>query len=81
MHGRLCLEPLHFTLGIFNQMIRRGQARAWRILEYINDLQLFYKNNGEKELHDYHLMLKVLIKSFTESQTNPIAFELIDGTY
>jgi hypothetical protein len=79
INGRLCLEPLQFTLGIFNRTIR-GQPRAWRTLGYVNDLQLPYKKNAEAKLQDYHLMLKVLLRSFMNAQKVPIIWEFKSAT-
>jgi hypothetical protein len=78
IHGRFCLEPLQFTLGIFNQTVR-GQPRAWRTLGYVNDLQLSYKESVKK-LQDYHLMLRVILKSFIKSQKDPIIWEFKSKT-
>ena len=36
--GKLCLEPVDFTLSIFNKNIRRKRKTAWRTLGFINDL-------------------------------------------
>ena len=36
--GKLCLEPVDFTLSIFNKHIRRTRKTAWRTLGFINDL-------------------------------------------
>lgn len=36
--GKLCLEPVQFTLSIFNTETRKTNARAWKCLGFINDL-------------------------------------------
>jgi hypothetical protein len=36
-HGRLCLEPLQFTLGIFKRDVR-NMAKSWRSLGYVTDI-------------------------------------------
>ena len=37
--GKLCLEPVQFTLSIFNKELRKRNSNAWRCLGYINDLE------------------------------------------
>ena len=39
--GKLCLEPVQFTLSIFNTETRRKKASAWKCLGFINDLDAF----------------------------------------
>lgn len=75
IHGRLCLEPVQFTLGIFNRETR-SHPRAWRTLGYVNDLNKRYSGKGREKLQDYHLMLKVILKTFVEAQKNPIIWEM-----
>ena len=75
IQGRLCLEPLQFTLGIFNRTVR-SHPKSWRTLGYVNDLQKRYSGKGKEKLQDYHLMLKVLLRSFSESQKEPILWEI-----
>ena len=41
--GKLCLEPVQFTLSIFNTETRKKKASAWKCLGFINDLDA-YKN-------------------------------------
>ena len=36
IHGRLCLEPVQFTLGIFNRETRNN-PKAWRTIGYVTE--------------------------------------------
>ena len=36
--GKLCLEPVNFSLSIFNKISRRKMKSSWRTLGFINDL-------------------------------------------
>ena len=36
--GKLCLEPVNFSLSIFNKLTRRRMESSWRTLGFINDL-------------------------------------------
>ena len=36
--GKLCLEPVNFSLSLFNKKCRRKMKSAWRTLGFINDL-------------------------------------------
>ena len=38
--GKLCLEPVKFSLTLFNTETRRKNIHAWRRLGYINDLDV-----------------------------------------
>jgi len=75
INGRLCLEPLQFTLGIFNRTVR-SHPKSWRTLGYVNDLQTRYSGKGQEKMQDYHLMLQVLLKSFSKAQKEPIIWEM-----
>jgi hypothetical protein len=77
MHGRLCLEPVQFTLGIFKRDVR-NQPRAWRTLGYVTDLKYTGKYSSKDKMHDYHLILEVILKSFIECQKKPIAWHFMD---
>ena len=39
--GKLCLEPVQFSLAILNKETRKTNSRAWRCLGYINDMETF----------------------------------------
>lgn len=70
MHGRLCLEPVQFTLGIFKRDVR-NMPRAWRTLGYANDLVYKGKCETKDKLQDYHDILSVILKSYKNRQANP----------
>ena len=61
--GRLKLEPITFTIGIFKRKIRNSITRAWRTLGFPTDIMS--KKNVKKEikLQDYHNILKVILPS------------------
>ena len=71
------LEPVSFTLGIFNRKARNSQS-FWRILGYIPNLEkmsnLQYanfqtKHESLKKTH-YHQLLNVIFKDLDSLQTN-----------
>jgi hypothetical protein len=63
VQGRLCLEQIRFTLGIFNRQTRNN-PNAWRTLGYIADqAYIRTKNTYEKNL-DYHHMISVILHDF-----------------
>ena len=39
--GKLCLEPVQFSLSIFKNEVRKRNANAWRCLGYINDMEAY----------------------------------------
>ena len=47
--GKLCLEPVHFTLSIFNTDTRKRKYSAWRCLGFVNDLDTY---TGSKIFED-----------------------------
>ena len=52
--GKLCLEPVKFSLSIFNTETRRKKYSAWRRLGYINDLDAYRISKiFENESSDY----------------------------
>ena len=66
MYSHLNLEPVTFTLGIFNRNTR-NKAYAWRTLGFVNDLSL--KSSIRKDepsrmgdnLRDYHAILHTIL--------------------
>lgn len=74
IHGRLCLEPVQFTLGIFNREIRNN-PRAWRTLGYANDLLYRGKCETKDKLQDYHDILKAILESFKKRQRTPLQWQ------
>ncbi len=71
IHGRLCLEPVQFTLGIFNRDIRNN-PRAWRTIGYVTDNIYEKKCSTEQKQQDYHQILNVILRSYKQCQTNPV---------
>ena len=81
--GKLQVEPISFSLGIFNRETRKN-AKAWRTLGYIED----YKNatnvnleqNSNKvssttKLQDYHAIINHIIKDIYELQGKDGGFQ------
>ena len=72
-HGRLCQEPICFTLGIFNQATR-ANPRAWRILGYIpnQSMHITAKTPVDK-LRDYHSVISHIFTAsgLTEMMNGP----------
>jgi hypothetical protein len=67
INGRLCLEQVRFTLGIFNKKTR-NDPRAWRTLGYIKDQAHISTSNSLQKSQDYHHMLEVVLEEFTQCQ-------------
>jgi hypothetical protein len=66
--GNLCLEPVIFTLGIFNRATR-NRASAWRPLGFIPNLSVVCsKLEPEDKVDNYHRCLDVILTSFVETQ-------------
>ena len=83
-YGKLTLEPLTFTLGIFKDQLR-NLAKAWRTLGFMEDLDSLYGANLQSSLdksNDYHAILSCILEEFKQVQelNCPIPFDLmIDG--
>lgn len=62
-HGRLCQEPICFTLGIFNRKTR-AKPRAWRVLGYIpnQSMHVTAKKPVDK-LGDYHVVMRHIFET------------------
>jgi len=70
MHGRLKLEPLMMTLGVFNRETRKNPM-AWRTLGYVTDIHgKGGSSKSELRLQDYHNMLKIILESYKDAQKN-----------
>ena len=67
IHGRLCLEPVQFTLGIFNRETRNN-PKAWRTIGYVTDHSYDKKCTTEMKVQDYHKILEVILETFKHSQ-------------
>jgi hypothetical protein len=84
-NGSCSIEPVSFTLGIFNRETR-GNPDAWSILGYIpsmdsnclNDTDVSKK--GQSRLKDYHAALKFILNSFRETQNNQRLLWNFNGT-
>ena len=72
-NGRLQVNPLTFTLGIFNRSIR-NQARAWRTVGYIDDHLNYLDNDLREELksfekvQDVHAIVAFVLEEFKSIQ-------------
>jgi len=76
-NGRLTLEPVSFTLGIFKQSVRRTAA-AWRTIGYcINQSELSYKDGSDKA-EDYHFVLNEILKPFKQLQKSSLVRDFED---
>jgi hypothetical protein len=64
-YGRLTIEPVSFTLGIFKKEFRR-LPQFWRSLGYISDQSK--KLESSLKADEYHIILRTILKSFTEAQ-------------
>ena len=40
--GKLCLEPVQFSLSIFDKEVRKRNSNCWRCLGYINDMETYH---------------------------------------
>jgi hypothetical protein len=67
VNGRVCLEPIQFTLGIFKRS-SRNQARAWRSLGYIYNQNKVTTMLSADKMLDYHVMLGEVLKPLKEAQ-------------
>ena len=69
VHGKLCQEPVWFTLGIFNFSTRRN-PRAWRPLGYIpNEASFPSCSSNPGKISDYHIMLQCILEDLVALQT------------
>jgi Plavaka transposase len=76
LNGRLCIEQIRFTLGIFKLHIR-NQSRSWRTLGYIMDQSQISTNTSEEKILDYHVMTSKILQSFQDAQGKSIAWNLV----
>ncbi len=67
VQGRLCLEQIRFTLGIFNRETRNN-PNAWRTLGYICDQAYLNTETTEEKLQDYHQMMNEILKEYKVCQ-------------
>ena len=66
--GKHTLEPVMFTLGIFNRSFR-NQNQAWRPLGYLPNLdQLALHQTAEKKHQDWHHCLRIILSELASHQ-------------
>ena len=66
--GKHTLEPVMFTLGIFNRAFR-NQHKAWRPLGYLPNLdQLAPHSKPDQKQRDYHLCLRIILSELVAYQ-------------
>jgi len=66
--GRLCLEPVYLTLGIFKKEVRMKKF-SWRILGYIhNQSNIVAAMTPLQKAKDYHFALGKIVESLKEVQ-------------
>jgi hypothetical protein len=75
VNGRLCLEPIRFTIGIFNRETRNN-PRAWRSLGYIHDQAQMKKVTPLQKAIDYHHMMEVILEEFKQCQSEGMNWQL-----
>ena len=69
-YGKLSLEPLSFTLGIFLRHLR-NQKHAHRTLGFVEDLDHLHGANQvspEQKANDYHHILSIILEDFKKTQ-------------
>ena len=72
--GKHTLEPIMFTLGIFNREFR-NKPEAWRPLGFIPNLDhLAPHAKTEERQADYHYLLRILLSEM-------VSFQRLDGIY
>ncbi len=81
-HGHLSLEPVYFTLSIFNQKTR-NKPEAWRPLGYIPNLGLQSKAENRhsmlssQKVQLYHdILSRILLSLVQVQQADPMPFHL-----
>ena len=67
--GRLNVEPIQITLGIFN-LDTRLKSHAWRTIGYIPNMDRVptKKLSSDEKMHDYHAMIDVILRPLAEFQ-------------
>ena len=74
-NGRLCLEPIRFTLGIFNRETRNDPS-SWRTLGYISDQAHMKKTSPHQKAIDYHHMIEFILDEFIQCQQEELPVKL-----
>jgi hypothetical protein len=75
VQGRLCLEQIRFTLGIFNRETRNN-PNAWRTLGYIADQAYIKTKNSFEKNQDYHHMIATILEDFILLQKDLIEWDI-----
>jgi hypothetical protein len=65
--GRLCLEPVTFTLGIFKKEVRKDPM-AWRPLGFIVNQSNLATYKSLQKAQDYHFVLSSILESLQKAQ-------------
>ena len=66
-YARLTLEPISFTLGIFNKSTRRRWF-SWRPLGYVVNFRGFNHKTADEKSSDYHHILSQILASLKQAQ-------------
>lgn len=75
LNGRLTLEPLCMTLGIFKKEYRR-QPDFWRTLGFVNTSRESVELKPEQKLRDYHYVLSHILQSYKDAQKMELEWNL-----
>ena len=65
--GKLTLEPISFTLGIYN-LATRNQPYAWRTIGFIPKVHFKGEYTSEQKIQDYHTSLRWILDEFIQCQ-------------
>ena len=84
--GRLTLEPISFTLGIFNKSTRR-KFRAWHTLGFVNNfanIRYTGDSTAADKAQDYHFILDTILSSYVIAQQKngvlwKLKYRIVDG--
>ena len=63
--GKLCLEPVQFSLSIFDKEVRKRNSNCWRCLGYINDMETYHM----KKIHTNAIVNVDVIQDTIEYET------------
>ena len=70
VQGRLCFEPVTFTLSIFRKEVRTNPV-FWRTLGFIANQANISCGTAKLKSQDYHFMISLLFKSVVAVQDGP----------
>ena len=74
-NGRLTLEPVCMTLGIFKKECRRN-PEFWRTLGFVNTFRDKTELDPLAKLRDYHYVLAHILQSFKDAQRMDLSWTL-----